>query len=209
MVLSCPEPDNYAAIAKQLHETALEAEERIFALEHLLRSAVNRPTVIQTSNAMETGISANVDWRLGPGAGGVTFTANFDNTGTFVAQTVDVTPWATFLGEGIYDFGLYTNVIPSTVVNDNSERLFRVLHLRPDPTAPSGVRQINQAAYFLFEPNTGVGLDVCLIGNFKLIPGDYVEFILNHNNVASTLDSPAGRIVWMHKLSDATVLSVV
>lgn len=209
MALSCPEPDNYAAIAKQLHETALEAENRIFVLEQQLRAAVNRPTLIQTSTATENGIPDNVEYRLGPGAGSVAFARTFDNTGVFGSQTVDATDWASILGEGLYDFGIYTNVIPSTVVNDNSDRLFRVLHLRPDPSAPSGVRQINQAAYMLFESNTGVGVDVCLVGTFKLIPGDFVEFILIHTNTLSTLDSPAGRICWMHKSSDATVLSVV
>lgn len=206
--LSCPGELNYAAIAKQLHETALEAEARIFELERILRFAVNRPTLIMTSTALVTGIAANTSWRVGPAGGDGSWVYAFDNTGLVAPEIPDSTTFVNRLGEGVYDFGIYINFIPSVLVDDNSERLLRILHFRPNPATPGGRDQVNQAAYLLFEPSAGVGVDFSLMGTFRMQPNDYVEYNFIHTNVNSTLDSPAGAIVWAHKVSDASVLAV-
>lgn len=206
--LSCPDELNYAAIAKQLHETALEAEARIFELERTLRSAVNRPTIIMTSTALVTGIVANTPWRVGPNGGDGSWVYTFDNTGLVSPDIPDSTTFVNRLGEGVYDFGIYINFIPSVLVDDNSERLLRILHYRPNPAVIGGREQINQAAYFLFEPSAGVGVDFSLVGTFRMQPNDYVEYNFIHTNVNSTIDSPAGAIAWAHKVSDASVLAV-
>lgn len=208
MALSCPDDANYAAIAKQLHETALEAEERIFTLEHLLRSAVNRPTIIMTSTSTVTGIPANVEWRLGPAAVDGSWVYTFDNTGLVPVGYPDDPLLIQKMGEGVYDFGIYISFIPSGVVDDNSGRLMRILHFRPDPTAPGGRLLVNQAGYLLFEPSTGNEVNFTLIGTFRMLPEDYVEYMLVHSNTSSDLDSPAGAITWVHKLSEATALTV-
>jgi hypothetical protein len=208
-LLSCPDEQNYAAIAKQLHETALEAEARIFELERTLRSAVNRPTIIWTSTALVTGIPANVEWRVGPAGGDGSWVSSFDNTGLVPFEFPDSTTVIAKLGAGVYEVGININFQPSVLVDDNSERLLRILHYRPDPTSLSGKLQINQAAYFLFEPSAGVGIDFSLIGTFNMQPNDWIEYNFLHSNVNSDMDSPAGAITWIHKLSTANSLVVV
>jgi len=205
--LSCPDEQNVAAIAKQLHETALEAEARIFTLEQQLRSAVNRPTIVMTSTALVTGIVANVEWRVGPNAVDGSWVYDFDNTGLVPVSWPDDPNLVSRLGPGVYDFGIYINFIPSVLVDDNSDRLLRIIHWRPNPAASGGREQVNQAAYFLFEASAG-GMDFSLMGTFNMQADDYVEYNFLHTNVNSDINSPAGARVWAHKVSESTSLVV-
>lgn len=213
MVLSCPEPDNYAAVAKQLHETALEAEDRIAALEYQLRSAANRPTIVQTTTALRTGIAANSDTLIGPSFGSG-FTTTFNNTvldsDEQIANNDEV---FNVLGEGIYEVGFTCNAIPSGAADSNSFRVLRIQQYTPDPTSTGplqlGGRLVNQASYTLFESNVGNGVDVSLAGHFRITAGDWIFFTLLHSNTSSTMNISIGAIGWLHRLSDLSLTAVL
>jgi hypothetical protein len=205
MALACPEDTNYAAIAKQMHLTALEAEQRIFSLEHLLRSAANRPTIVQVSTSAITGIPVNTDWRIGT-TGGANFATLFNNTPMDVA---DDDNFFTTIGEGIYEVGMFANMIASGAVTNNSSRYFTIAHTRPDPAVPGNTVRITEATQHLFEPSAGVGVDCCVSLTFRALRSDSVEFEVFHNNVGSDINVPAGTLVYITKLSDATVVTVV
>jgi len=207
MTLDCPQPSNYAAIAKQMHATALQVEESIFDLERQLRSAVNGPTYIQTSTATITGLVANVEQFVGPSGGG-SYVTTFDNTGAFFLD-VDSPGMFEITGAGMYEIGMFVAVVASGAVDDNSWRSFRIAQQRFDSDEPSGLAIVDEVSYTLFESNTAVGTSCCLVGHFRIEPTDTVRFLLFHQNTSSTLTASAGSIVWMHKLSDSNVLTVV
>jgi hypothetical protein len=213
MVLSCPEPENYAAIAKQLHETALQAEQRIYELEYQLRAAANRPTIIQTTTVAETGIIANSDELIGPTFGSG-FTTNFNNTtldsDEQIANNNDV---FNVLGEGIYEVGLMASAIASGAVDANTYRTFRIQQYTPDPTS-SGPLQIAMAlidhvGYTSFDSNVGNGVDVTLVGEFRIRAGDVIFFTLIHGNTSSNMTVPTGAVGWLSKLSDINLTQVL
>jgi hypothetical protein len=203
--LSCPEPDNYAAIAKQLHETALEAEACIFKQEIALRSMVNRPSQVKVTTAPITGIFASFDQVV---VGGSQLYV-FNNTGMFTETGPDnSTDIYNFLGEGMYEIGWACTAIASGAVTDNSVRIFRIEHQRPDPTAATGFQIINETGYTLFETNTGNGTDVSFAGIFRIRPGDSINLMLFHNN-ASDLTISTGMYVYMCKVSDVSLRQVL
>jgi hypothetical protein len=212
MVLSCPEPENYAAVAKQLHETALEAEARIREIEYQLRAAANRPTIVQTTTVTRT-VSANTETIIGPTFGSG-FTTNFNNTALDsdeqIANNDEV---FNVLGSGMYEVGFSCNATPTGVADSNSFRLLRIQQYTPDPLS-SGPIQVgfslaNHASYTLFESSVGNGVDVSLIGEFRINAGDIIFFTLQHNNTSSTVNIAVGAIGWLHRISDATVTAVL
>lgn len=213
MPLSCPSPDNFAAVAKQLHETALEAEARIAALEFSLRSAANRPTIVQTTNATQTGLSSGSDNLIGPTFGSG-FVTNFNNTALDsdeqIANNDEV---FNVLGDGIYEVGFTCNAIPSGVVDNNTYRIFRIQQYTPDPTSLGpvqlGGRLIDHASFTLFESNVGNGVDVSLAGEFRITAGDWIFFTLLHANTSSTMNIASGAIGWLHKISDLSLTAVL
>lgn len=210
MTLSCPEGVNYAAIAKQLHETALEAEERIFTLEQNLREAANRQTLIQVTTTAITGIASSLvnETLIGPG-GGASFTNTFNNTTVGAGFGVDSFSIFATLGAAVYEVGIFASAVASGAVTDNSQRVFRIKQERPDLSQPTGVSLIQEASILQFETNTGVGSDCCIVGTFKMQATDRIRFTFAHDNAASTVDISAGTVVWLHRLSDATVLTVI
>lgn len=209
--LSCPEGPNYAAIAKQLHETALEAEQRIFTLEQGLRAAANRPTVVQVTTAAITNIPGGfVEFFIGPSGAGSSFTTTFNNT--ILRSTSDrIGDQDLFeiIGPGIYEVGLFASAVAAGAVTDNSQRIFRIQHLRNDFTQPSGLSLVQEASIVQFETNTGVGSDCCVAGVFKIQGSDFVRFTFSHDNAASNINISTGTVVWVHLLSDANVLAVI
>lgn len=217
MTLSCPDGANYAAIAKQLHETALEAEARIFSLEYMLRAAVNRPTIVQITTSAITGIASSLvnETIIGPeGAGGAT--TLFNNT-KILFGSVDESnmffppggPSGSGLGAGVYEVGIFASAVASGAVTDNSQRVFRIKQERVDLTQPSGVALVQEASILQFETNTGVGADCCASGTFKMQENDRIAFTFAHDNAASTVNVSAGTVVWLHRLSDSTILAVI
>lgn len=207
MSLDCPDDDNYAAIAKQLHETALEAEARIYDLEQQLRFAVNGPTIIQTSTAAITGLAANVENPIGPTQ--TTTTRNFDNTTLLSELYIDEAGLFEQLGAGLYEIGMFANVIASGAVDDNTWRSFRIVHERPDPTVAGGWAILDESSYTMFESNTGTGTDVCLVAHFSMREEDRVSFLFFHLNTSSTMNASSNNMFWLHKLSLADTLRII
>lgn len=208
----CPQPQNYAAIAKQLHETALEAERRIHEIEYLLRAAGNRPTIVQTTTALQTGIIANFEELIGPGM--ATFASTFNNT--ILPSDQAITNNNTvfdILGPGIYEVGFTGNLIASGVADSNSGRMVRIQQYTPDPASlgpiQAGFSLVHDASFTFFESNVGNGVDVALVGEFRINPGDILFFTVNHGNTSSTLNLSIGAIGWLHKLSDLTLTAVL
>lgn len=207
MTLSCPEGENYAAIAKQLHLTALQAEERIYTLEQQLRAAANRSTLIQTSTAVvniPAGLTA-VNYFFA--RGGSPTVINFNNTDSGVIGIDDAQIFS-FLGAGVYEIGVYASGVSSGAITDNSQRVWRITQERVDPTLALGFTVVHEASIIQFETNTGVGTDVCISGTFKIQATDRIGFTLNHDN-ATSVNVSVGTVAWLHRLSDATVLAVI
>lgn len=207
-VLSCPEPANYAAIAKQLHLTALQAEARIYVLEQQLRAAANRPTMVQTSTTSQTGIPANSLYRFGSNSG-ATFVNTFNNTNlSDTGDTLDSSTAFQILGEGLWEIGCSLTAVPSGAITADSQRLFFIEQRRPDINFPDGLL-VQQAAYTMLAPPTSAGNEITLVGEFRMRPSDRIDYIFFHDNIASTITINAGVVMWASKISDATVLAVV
>lgn len=208
MTLTCPQPSNLAAIAKQLHATALQAEADIYVSEQAMRASVNRPTVVVTTNAPQTTLVANQDNIIFPGL------TTYDNTaGSQGAGSGSFTPasanFATFLGDGLYEIGLCATATASGVVDNNSVRAFSINHMRPNPATLGGFDLIQRAPITQFETNTGVGTEVAIVGHFRLAPFDEVRFILYHENTSSTLTIATGAIMYATKMSDPTLTRIL
>lgn len=206
MSLDCPTGGNLAAIAKQLHKTAIQAEEQIAAAEQLMRAAVNPPTVVRTSNANFTGISSGsiLDLSL------LTLTTTFDNTTGGSGFGPELSGGFTqFLGAGLYEVGLCCTVVASGAVTDNSIRQFLIQHRRPDPTDVSGTSPVQTSGIVLFESNTGVGVEASFVATFRAEPNDVFAFFFYHENVASTVTLNSGAILWATKISESTLTRVL
>jgi hypothetical protein len=206
--LSCPTGDNYAAIALQLQETALETESRLIDLEQRLRAAVNRPTILQVSTTARTGLVLNLEGSIGP-AGFASFTTVFNNTG--LDDNIDdagqtMTQW---LGDGLYEIGLYANLTASGAVNDNTYRLFTIAIDTVDPTVLTGFRRRLKSELTLYETNTGVGTDGVVTLEARLTGQDQIKFLARHGNTSSSMNAPAGVWVWLSKVSTADAVVVV
>lgn len=202
--LGCMDGANMAAVALQMQKTALEAEQRIFALERKLRAADNRPTIVQRSTVLQTGIVADPfsgDQSVGPFASGASYVTDFNNTS--VNLNIDNTGRTLIglLGEGLYEIGVSVNLIASGAVTVDSYRLLRIVISRVDPTQVDGQFTAAEESLTLFESNTGVGVDMCVTGIFRLEATDRIKFLVSHSNAGSTLNSSIGALVWMSKLS--------
>ena len=160
--LGCMDGANMAAIALQMERTAFEAEQRIQALERQLRAADNRPTIVQRSTALITGLVAEpFSGEQSPGPfGGGTFVTDFNNTGVNVNVDNSFRTMFADLGEGLYEIGVSVNLIASGAVTVDSARILQILISRVDPTQIDGQRLAQQASLILFESNTGVGVDI-------------------------------------------------
>ena len=215
--LACMDGANMAAIALQMQHTARQSEERIYSLEQRLRAALNRPTIVQRSTALITGIVADPTTGLqsiGP-AGGGSFVTDFNNTG--IDSNIDTGNRTFFgsLGEGLFEFGLSANLIASGAVSDNTYRIFRIVQTRLDPAldltspAPFGEHEMDENSLTLYESNTGVGVDATVSAVFRMQAADRVHFVVQHQNAGSTLNSSIGCLIWMTKLSsnDAVVVT--
>lgn len=204
MTFPCPQPENYAAVAKQLHDTALRAESAIYDMEQQLRSAVNRPTLINTTSAPYTDIPASADQTLSP-TSDVTF-ANYPMQLGSDTVYSDQAPYI-INGEGIYEVGMAGTVVPQGAIFVASHRTFKVRLLRPDLT------QLLSPAVFVagittFEPGYAAGMDFSYSAIMRIKPFDTVQFLINHGNT-SDLTLNAGAIFWMQKVSDIDITRVV
>jgi hypothetical protein len=195
--LSCPQPENYAAVALQLQNTALQTEACVFDLENQLRIATSPLTTIITSTGVES-IAANVLTDLGV----TSFTINFSKW--TANQLVSLGP---NLPTGVYQVGVMLTATAAGVVDDNS---LRVLRIR---TKKSGTPTAAAADFSdeitIYEPNNGVGSDMSLFTTVTLNGNQELLFSFIHTNTSSLINIAAGARYWWSKLSDQVALRTV
>jgi hypothetical protein len=189
---TCVEPENYAAVALKMQETALDAEQCIFALEQRLRGAVNQPTLVVPFTSV--GIPDNFQWEL----------ANAFVTPTF--QNSSSSTFNTILPRGIYQAGLSFTITASGAVNDNTYR-FAIIFTRKAYAALTVPNKFN-VFETSFESNNGAGMDMTLHTVIESDGNDQVHFATQHGNTSSTCNITAG-IAWVSRLSDLDAPRVV
>lgn len=190
--LDCPEPENYAAVALQMQETALQVEQRLYAVERTLRAAANRQSIVQTSTAANTGFTTGNASQFGPGD--VASVINFDNVDPTVVA-VNSSLLVPVVGDGVYTFGVSVNLIASGAVTDNSFRIITMRQRRqlPGDLTPTTVFEYTNSVY---EANVGGGMDVTLAGQFAMLAGDTVIWLFQHGNAGSTMNISSGARFW-------------
>jgi hypothetical protein len=195
--LTCPEPENYAAVALQLQNTALQAEACLFNLERQLRSATNPLTTIITSTGAEI-VAPNVLTDLGI----TSFTLNYSNW--TANQLLGLGP---NLPPGVYQVGAMFTATATGVVNDNSLRLLRIR------TKKAGTPTAAEPDFFdeltIYEPNNGNGSDMSLMTTVTLNGNQELLFSFEHTNTSSTLSIGIGARYWWSRLSDQVALRAV
>lgn len=195
--LTCPQPENYAAVALQLQNTALQAETCLFELERQLRNGTNPLTTVVTSTGAEL-TAANVLQDLGV----TSFTTNFSNWP--IVQIVSLGP---NLPAGVYQVGAMLTATATGVVDDNSLRILRIRTMKPgSPT--------NAAADFsdevtIYEPNNGQGSDMSLLTTVTLNGNQELRFSFLHTNTSSSISIGIGARYWWSKLSNQVALKAV
>lgn len=195
--LTCPEPENYAAVALQLQNTALQAESCLFDLQKQLRNGTNPLTTVLTSTGSES-IAANVVQDLGVTSFAPTF-ANNPATQVFLLGPN--------LPTGVYHVGVTLTAIASGVVDDNTLRVLRIRTKR-DGT-PSGAPDDSLAEITIYEPNNGTGSDMSLSTTVTLDGNQDLIFSFFHLNTSSTITIASGATYWWTKLSDQVALRTV
>lgn len=205
--MDCPDPENYAAVAKQLHETALQAEERIYCMEQLLRSAVNRPTYMATSTAIQ-GPFVNSNPNDNSDVRGLfnnaNLTVNFANFSLGSAA-----PNGFRLPAGIWLVGAYTEDINIGGSPDNVYHQLLVTRYKLDPLTGSTLPLLDISANSTYESLDGIPNQLTVSGIFRFDGTESVGFFFRHGNTTGTVQIEIGAKVWMHKLSDANLLRVI
>lgn len=204
--LDCPNEENFAAIAKQLHETAVQAEERIFCMEQQLRSAVNRPTIVVTTTA-DMGPFASVSG-TDPNTGSTLFTTATPITVNFanMVSPNSTVGWA--LPPGIWHVGAYGASFSVGAASDNTYRQLRILKIRTHPIVGTA-EFLEEASHTSYETANGVQILLSVDAVFKLEAGERILFYFRHGNIASNVSIAPGAIAWMTKLSDSDVVRVI
>lgn len=194
--LDCPEEANYAAIALQLQETALQAEQCLYAVETSLRQVTN-PATIVISMVGAQGVAANTLSRIGQSSANVLF-ANSPRVNMVAIST----PWE----PGVWEVGACITAIATGAVTVNTLRqLFIVVHHIGAPISQDPFTTSVTAT----EPNNGTGVDMTLTTTVVLEEGDEVQFWFLHGNTGSSVNVSAGALFWATRLSDAQALRVV
>lgn len=200
--VACLDPQNYAAVALKLQETATHAEQCIFALETSLRQATN-PQTIYASVAAVPLVNANTVFVLG--IGNTTIYSN-----SMLTQFYTASQWT----QGVWQVGYYLNATASGAVTDNSIRELSVavkdadITLNPTTMPFPGYSQLSTVT--MTEPNSGSGVDMTISAVVVLDkPEQQPVFIFRHANVASALTLSATSLMWATRLGDTTTLRVV
>lgn len=196
--LACLDPEDYAATALYMQETAFDIEAALLAEEtaldeYRLRTSLEFVSVVTTSNAalggtlMPDGREANgIDFTgatvLGGGATGITPS---NGSITFIPPR-----------SGWYDVGAYTNVIPAGAITAGSERVLYIqVNQVPDPPATNSVTLFQER---VTDTNTG-GEFLNLSGLVYLVGGRSASIfpMVAHGNLASNLVMQIGSKVWL------------
>lgn len=200
--LDCPTPQNYAAIAKQLHETAVQAEERIYCTEQQLRSAVNRPTYVATTTANMgpfSATTANDTFSIFNST--IASTVNFNNHPTIAVDTAG--RWT--LGPGMWHMGCSVNLSATGGATDNSYRQLTLVR-RNNIGGPHTLDRVIQTT---FETANSVVYYMTLSAILRVATFETVQFQFSHGNIASTVRIDTGATVWFTKISDSDVIRVI
>lgn len=201
--LTCPQDPNYAAVALQLQNTALQAEACLFELDQQLQFATNPPTVIMTSAAPQV-ISANTQTDLQ--ASTIVFSNVPPVTSAFIASPSLGLLSAT-LPVGVYQVGAALNATATGAIDDNSLRILRVRTKRmgtPVDATPDFSAEIT-----IYEPNNGNGSDMSIASTVTLDGSQDVLFSFVHTNTSSTLSIATGAMYWFSRLSDQVAFRTV
>lgn len=195
--MTCPHPENYAAIALQLQNTALQAEACLHDLQRRLRQGTNPLTTVLTSTGAELTIANNLQ-----DLGVTAFTVNFSNWTAI--QLVGLGP---NLPPGVYQVGASLTATATGAVDDNSLRILRIR------TVPAGA-PTNSVADFsdevtIYEPNNGNGSDMTLMTTVTLNGNQSLRFSFDHTNTSSTISIGIGATYWWSRLSDQVALRTV
>lgn len=197
---SCPQPENYAAIAKQLHQTALQAEQRIYCLERAVRAATNLPTAISLKTANTFQIVPNLEgiifdrWNSG------------DYTGLFANSPMQISSGMRYPA-GIYQMGIYVDAVAVGAVTTNSYRAAIIEVHETTATIPTG-QYVKRADETFQDPNNGLGNWICVETVQRIEEGNFVAFKFFHQN-ASDMSIAVNSLAWMTKLSDLNVTQVL
>lgn len=189
--VTCPDSEALGDVALQLQQTALEAEACIFTQERLLRSAVNRPTIITTTTATFN-ISSGVESTLvDQGTPVVTF-----NNSTIAPAGQ---AWRNFfLQGGVFACGVTYNVTAAAPADNTLRRTALGLRLTSDPSP-----QYSQSMVFSqFETTATLGVDVSIMGVFAAQPGTVYgnATLLQANGTVMVVST--GLILWATRLGD-------
>ncbi len=195
--LTCPQDPNYAAIALQLQNTALQAETCLFELEEQLRNATNPLTTVVTSTGTES-IAANVLVDLGV----TSFTINFSNW-----TAVQVAGLGSNLPPGVYQVGASITAIAAGAVDANSLRVLRI-RTKKSGTPTNAVADFSDEIT-IYDPNNGNGVDMSIMTTVTLDGNQELLFSFVHTNTSSLMNISIGATYWWSKLSDQVALRTV
>lgn len=200
--VACLDPQNYAAIALKLQETAIHAEECIYALETSLREVTNPATIIATTSGVP---NSNANILLNVTIANVTTYAN-----SALTSYATATQWTT----GMWQVGMNLTATATGAVTDNSYRELYVavkaadITLSPAALPYPGYSQISMVT--VTEPNTGNGVDMTISSVVALTRAeDQPVFFFRHGNTGSAMAIANGGQLWATRLGDVTSLRVV
>lgn len=198
--LSCPEPENYAAIAKQLHETALQVEGNIACLESAVRAAVNLPTAISLKTVDTNVYPVSTEALIFDSWNANEYTVGFANSSLTISSNVRYPA-------GIYQMGMFIEPYATGVVITNSLRV-AFIEIRNQFGTGNFIRR---ADMYLLEPNNGLGNGMCLETVQRVDEGNLIHFKFYHENTGSSMRIGVGTpaIAWITKLSDLNVTKVL
>jgi hypothetical protein len=196
--LSCLGPEDYAATALYMQETAFRVEAALIAErdsinEYRLRTSMEFVTTVTASYASAGGL-VMPDGRQANGVpfGGATVLGGAAPVTSLSTGSVTLIPPRT----GWYDIGGYANVIPAGAVTVGSERVMYILvNQVPDLPATDGSTLFQER---VTDTNTG-GEFLNLSGLIFLVGGRsaLLQLLIAHTNVASNLVIQAGAKMWL------------
>lgn len=195
--LTCPQPENYAAVALQLQNTAMQAETCLFDLEKQLRNATNPLTTVVTSTGVES-MTANFIYDLGI----TSFTTNFSNWSAIQIVSLGIN-----LPPGVYQVGASITATAAGAVDVNSLRVLRI-RTKKHGTPMSAPADFSDEVT-IYDPNNGNGVDLSLMTTVTLDGNQDIKFTFVHTNTSSLMNIAAGATYWWSRLSDQVALRAV
>lgn len=198
--VDCPHEENYAAIALQLQETALQAEQCLYAAETALRRVPNPNTTILTlTNA--NAYSSVPEYTPMFGVQDIVF-SNSARTSLLFENPAPT---------GVWMVGCNFTAVATGAINDNTYRELTIAVWPSDisTTTTTLAPATSWATTTVYEPNNGTGVDISALTVLEVGEAERIVFFFRHGNTSSTLNVPIGAFFWATRISDATALRVV